>query len=116
VADLESLLKSFVDAGLMSGAVGLIARRDRVEVAAVGFMAVEGSAPMTRDAVFRVASITKPITVAAAIMLVHEGRLRGSTRSRRGCPSWPRPWWSGRRTRRSRTSSRLPDPSRSRTC
>jgi CubicO group peptidase (beta-lactamase class C family) len=76
VADLQSLLQSFVDAGLMPGAVGLVAQGDRVEVAAAGCLDVQGSAPMTRDAIFRVASITKPITAAAAMMLVDDRRLR----------------------------------------
>jgi CubicO group peptidase (beta-lactamase class C family) len=76
VADLQSLLQSFVDAGVVPGAVGVVARPDHVEVAAAGFLDVQGSAPMTPEAIFRIASITKPITAVAAMMLVDEGRLR----------------------------------------
>ncbi len=76
MADLRSVLQSFVDQRTFPGAVGLVARGDDVEVAAVGTLDVEGSAPMTRDSIVRLASITKPITAAAVMMLVDEGRLR----------------------------------------
>jgi CubicO group peptidase (beta-lactamase class C family) len=76
VADLQSLLQSFVDAGVVPGAVGVVAHADEVEVAAAGSLDVQTCAPMTPDAIFRVASITKPITAAAAMMLVDDGRLR----------------------------------------
>ena len=42
---------------------------------AVGSVDLEGSAPMARDSIFRIASITKPITAAAVMMLVDEGRI-----------------------------------------
>ena len=61
MADLRSLLETWVSGGSLPGAVGLVARGERVEVAAVGFAAV-GGAPMVRDSIFRLASITKPIT------------------------------------------------------
>jgi CubicO group peptidase (beta-lactamase class C family) len=54
--------------------VGLIARGDRVEIAAVGGQSV-GGPPMAEDSIFRLASITKPITAAAVMMLVDDGRL-----------------------------------------
>src|SRR5260221_8021431 len=75
--DLRSVLTSHVDdgskPGAAPGAVALVARGDRVEVAAVGFADVEHTAPMARDTIFRIASITKPITAAAAMLLVEEG-------------------------------------------
>ena len=76
MADLASLLQSLVDDGVVPGAVGLVARGDEVEVEAVGAMDLEGSAPMTPDAIFRIASITKPIVAAAAMLLVEDGVLR----------------------------------------
>jgi len=57
------------------GAVALVARGDRAEVEVVGSADVAGTAPMARDSLFRIASITKPITAAATMMLVEEGRL-----------------------------------------
>ncbi|GAA4587661.1 serine hydrolase [Planotetraspora phitsanulokensis] len=55
--------------------VGLVARGDRVEVAAVGHADADGGSPMVRDSIFRVASITKPIIAAAVMMLVEDGRI-----------------------------------------
>jgi CubicO group peptidase (beta-lactamase class C family) len=75
MTDLRSILQSHVDDGTVPGAVAMVARGDRVEVEAVGSMDVEGSAPMSRDSIFRLASITKPITAAAVMILVEEGRI-----------------------------------------
>ena len=74
MASLRDTLQAHVDNGSVPGAVGLVARGDRVEVAAVGSMAV-GGAPMARDSIFRFASITKPITAAAVMMLVEDGQI-----------------------------------------
>ncbi|MER7184746.1 serine hydrolase domain-containing protein [Streptomyces hyaluromycini] len=75
MSPLHATLRRHVDAGTVPGAVGLVARGAGVEVAAVGHTDVEGSAPMARDSLFRIASITKPITAAAVLMLVEEGRI-----------------------------------------
>jgi len=71
MASLRDTLQAHVDNGSVPGAVGLVARGDRVEVAAVGSMAV-GGAPMARDSIFRFASITKPITAVAVMLLVED--------------------------------------------
>jgi CubicO group peptidase (beta-lactamase class C family) len=76
MADLTSLLQSLVDEAVVPGAVGLVAHRDQVELAAAGAMDVEGTATMAPNAIFRVASITKPIIAAAAMLLVEDGVLR----------------------------------------
>ena len=52
-----------------------MSRRGRVEVACAGVRTIGGE-PTTRDTVFRIASLTKPITAAAAMVLVERGRLR----------------------------------------
>jgi len=70
---LREVLEAHVEGGLLPGAVGLVARGDQVEVEAVGYVDVEGSAPMARDSVFRIASITKPVTAVAVMMLVEDG-------------------------------------------
>jgi CubicO group peptidase (beta-lactamase class C family) len=75
VTDLRSLLQRHVDDGAYPGAVGLIAHGDHIEVAAAGRQTV-GGPPMTEDSIFRLASITKPITAAAVMMLIDDGRLR----------------------------------------
>ncbi|WP_369258465.1 serine hydrolase domain-containing protein [Streptomyces sp. R35] len=70
---LHDLLNAYVDDGTVPGAVGLVARGDRVDVQAVGSVDVEGSAPMARDTIFRIASISKPITAAAVMLLIEDG-------------------------------------------
>ncbi len=72
---LHDLLQARVDDGTVPGAVGLIANGDEVEVAVVGSLDFAGTAPMTRDSIFRTASITKPIAAAAVMILVDEGRV-----------------------------------------
>jgi CubicO group peptidase (beta-lactamase class C family) len=71
VTDLRHLLERYDS---LPGAVGLVARGDRIEVAAVGSATI-GGAPMARDSIFRIASITKPITAAAVMMLIEDGRI-----------------------------------------
>lgn len=75
MTDLHGLLQSHVEDGSLPGAVALVARGDDVEAAAAGSVDTAGSAPMTRDSLFRIASITKPVTAAATMMLVEDGLL-----------------------------------------
>jgi CubicO group peptidase (beta-lactamase class C family) len=75
MADLHHLLDAYVGDGTLPGAVGLVARGDHTEAAVAGSVATDG-APMGRDSIFRFASITKPITAAAVMMLVEDGQLR----------------------------------------
>lgn len=75
MGELRDTLETHVSKGSVPGAVGLVARGDRVEVEAVGSVDVEGTAPMARDSIFRIASITKPVVAAAVMMLVDEGRI-----------------------------------------
>ncbi|WP_326647629.1 serine hydrolase domain-containing protein [Streptomyces sp. NBC_01750] len=75
MAGLRDTLEKHVRTGSVPGAVGLVARGDRVEVEAVGAVDVEGTAPMARDSIFRIASITKPVVAAAVMMLVEDGRI-----------------------------------------
>ncbi len=66
-----------IDAGEISGAVTLVARRGRiVHYEAHGLMDIESKRPMEKDAIFRIASMSKPITGAAVMMMVEEGKLR----------------------------------------
>jgi CubicO group peptidase (beta-lactamase class C family) len=75
MADLHDILTTYVSNGSVPGAVGLVARGDRIEVQAVGSVDVDGTALMARDSIFRIASITKPITAAAVMMLVDDSRI-----------------------------------------
>lgn len=75
MSNLHDLLEKRVGGGPAPGAVGLVARGDRVEVVAVGSADADGRVPMGRDSIFRIASMTKPVTAAATMMLVEDGRL-----------------------------------------
>jgi len=66
VTELEGLLRTAVDSGAAPGAAALIARGEDVEIASAG--------ELTPDSIVRIASITKPITAAAVMILVDEGR------------------------------------------
>jgi CubicO group peptidase (beta-lactamase class C family) len=58
------------------GLVALVARRGEVHAEAIGTTETGGGEPMRRDAIFRIASVSKLITAAAAMILVEECRLR----------------------------------------
>ena len=75
MTDLHDILETYVSKGSVPGAVGLVARGDRVEVRVAGSADVDGTSPMARDSIFRIASITKPITAAAVMMLIEDGRI-----------------------------------------
>lgn len=76
LADNRSSIAEAVDAGLLSGAVTCVWHRGEVlQVNEIGYRDVEAGLPMQRDTIFRIASMTKPVTVAAAMALVEEGRL-----------------------------------------
>jgi CubicO group peptidase (beta-lactamase class C family) len=70
-------MKDFVAAKQISGAVTLVARRGRVvHLDAVGQADVAGGRDMAKDSVFAIASMTKPITAAAVMILLDEGKLK----------------------------------------
>ncbi|RJQ88185.1 serine hydrolase domain-containing protein [Amycolatopsis panacis] len=75
MTDLSELLNHYVETGYLPGAVALVARGDDVRAETAGTLDAEGAAPMTADSIFRFASITKPITAAAVLMLIEEGVL-----------------------------------------
>ena len=60
----------------MPGLVALVSRRGETHVEAIGRQSFESDAPMRRDTIFRIASMTKPITAAAALILVEQCKLR----------------------------------------
>jgi CubicO group peptidase (beta-lactamase class C family) len=71
---IDDAMRRFVDKGTIAGAVTLLARRGkRVHFAATGLMDLEARRPMERDTIFRIASMTKPITATATLMLFEEG-------------------------------------------
>lgn len=74
---IHEAIQRHIDAGEISGAITLVARRGRIaHFEAHGVMDIESKKPMTRDAIVRLASMTKPVTAVAVLMLVEEGKIR----------------------------------------
>lgn len=72
----QTSVREACDAGLLAGAVTMVWQRGEVlQVNEIGFRDVDAKLPMRRDTLFRIASMTKPVTVAAAMTLVDEGKL-----------------------------------------
>ncbi len=72
---LHEVMAGHVERGDMSGLVTLVSRHGEVHVDAIGRLAFDGS-PMARDTIFRITSMTKPITAVAAMILVEDGKLK----------------------------------------
>lgn len=76
LASLHRGMQGFIDRHEAGGIVTLVAREGRiVDVHAVGFQDVEKNVPMKTDTIFRIASMSKPITSVATMMLVEDGKL-----------------------------------------
>ena len=69
VADLHMTMTGHVERGDIPGIVTLIGRGDEIHADAIGMKTVGGKDAMRRDTIFRIASITKPITAAATMIL-----------------------------------------------
>jgi CubicO group peptidase (beta-lactamase class C family) len=79
LARLHDVLAGYVERGEVPGLVALISRRGEAYVDVLGTMAAGSSAgnnPMRRDTIFRISSMTKPITAVATMILVEECMLR----------------------------------------
>jgi CubicO group peptidase (beta-lactamase class C family) len=76
LSHLTTLLRAEVEAGRLPGAVIAVARKGHLAYfEAVGFRDPETKAPMPRDAIFSIASMTKPMVSVAIMMLHDEGKL-----------------------------------------
>jgi CubicO group peptidase (beta-lactamase class C family) len=73
---MRRVLTGFAERGEVPGLVALVHRRGRTHAVEAGTLEAGGGAPMRRDALFRIASLTKPVTAVAAMILVEECRLR----------------------------------------
>src|SRR3989475_4319444 len=73
---IHDVMAGYVERGDVPGLVTLVSRRGEVHVDAVGTKALGGSDPIRRDTIFRISSMTKPITAAATMILVEECKLR----------------------------------------
>jgi CubicO group peptidase (beta-lactamase class C family) len=71
-----AVLQPFVERHALAGAVTLVASKDKIlSHEAVGFLDIAAKTPMRPDAMFWIASQSKPITAAAFMMLVDEGKV-----------------------------------------
>jgi CubicO group peptidase (beta-lactamase class C family) len=74
---ITQMIQRRIDSGQLAGAVTLVARRGRiVHFEAQGLADLETKKPMAKESIFRIASMTKPITGVAIMMLVEEGKVR----------------------------------------
>jgi CubicO group peptidase (beta-lactamase class C family) len=74
IARLHAAAERHVGATAVPGLVALVARGEQVHVEALGNLALDGP-PVARDSIFRISSMTKPITAAATLAVVAEGLL-----------------------------------------
>ncbi|BAU81203.1 beta-lactamase [Streptomyces laurentii] len=73
---LRDVLERHVASGKIPGLVALVGRGEETHVEVIGTMRHDGGPPMRRDTIFRMASTTKPVAVAASMVLIDECRLR----------------------------------------
>lgn len=73
---LHAAMQRQVDNGSTPGIVTMISRNGESHADALGFLAFDSESPMQRDTIFRIASVSKPITAVAAMILVEECVLR----------------------------------------
>jgi CubicO group peptidase (beta-lactamase class C family) len=72
----QASIREVCDAGLLAGAVTVVWQRgELLQVNEIGYRDVDAGMPMQKDTLFRIASMTKPVTVATAMSLVDEGKL-----------------------------------------
>jgi CubicO group peptidase (beta-lactamase class C family) len=73
--EIQKVLQDAVNNGQFAGAAAAVRRETGIETACAGWRDIEARLPVERDTIFRIASMTKPITSVAALMLVDEGRI-----------------------------------------
>jgi CubicO group peptidase (beta-lactamase class C family) len=77
LAKIGPAMQAYIDRGEVAGTVTMVVRRGRVvHVEARGWSDIEAGKELTTDALFRLASQTKPVTAAAAMILLEQGRFR----------------------------------------
>ena len=76
LARMHDVMAGYVERGVVAGLVTLVSRRGEVYVDAIGAQALGDSPQMRRDTIFRISSMTRPITAVATMILVEECKLR----------------------------------------
>ena len=89
---LTAAMRGYVDRNEVPGAITLVSRRGHiVHLEATGVMDIDSKLPMKRDTIFRLASMTKPITSVAVMMLAEEGRFQITDPVSRYIPEFKNP-------------------------
>ena len=86
LAALDAALAGHTSSGAVPGLVALVARGEEAHVTSAGHKTVGDTAPIGRDAIFRIASLTKPIVGAAAMLLIEDGAMALDDPVRRWLP------------------------------
>jgi CubicO group peptidase (beta-lactamase class C family) len=91
---IAAALQPFVDHHTLAGAVTLVASPERVlSLEAVGYMDIARKRPMRTDAMFWIASQSKPMTATALMMLVDEGKVNVDDPVEKYLPEFKGQWW-----------------------
>ena len=107
--DIPKRLQPFVEDGTISGAVTLVARHGEIaSLQAVGLADIGREKPMRTDSLFWIASMTKPITASAVLMLKDEGKLSVDDPVEKYLPEFQNQWMIEARTNDSMTLKRPP--------
>jgi CubicO group peptidase (beta-lactamase class C family) len=86
--EIKGALQCLADCGEFAGAATSIWRDGRTHTACAGWRDIEAKLPIEPDTIFRIASLTKPITSVAALMLADDGRLQLSDPISRYAPGF----------------------------
>jgi CubicO group peptidase (beta-lactamase class C family) len=74
---INQMMQGYIERGEITGGITMVSRRGKIaHFEAQGQMDLEAKTPMRKDAIFRIASMSKPITGVAILMLMEEGKLR----------------------------------------
>jgi CubicO group peptidase (beta-lactamase class C family) len=73
---MHDVMAGYIERGEVPGLITLVSRRGEVHVDTIGKKAIEDPSPMKHDTIFRISSMTKPITAVATMILVEECKLR----------------------------------------
>jgi CubicO group peptidase (beta-lactamase class C family) len=76
LGSMHEVMAGYVERGEIPGLVTLVSRHGEVHVDAIGRKSLDGDDPVAHDTIFRIASLSKPITAVAAMVLVEECKLR----------------------------------------
>src|SRR5215831_16048622 len=71
---IAAAIGAYVDTGQLAGAAALVWRDGKAHAVTAGWRNMDARLPIARDTLFRIASMTKPVTSTAALMLLEEGR------------------------------------------